>query len=158
MRLPGRCYWFLAGTILMLMRPIMAQECLLTAPLVVKDLQSGFVGQTGTVWSVGSDCTYTVARQIGQKVLEPHKRGRLNGEQQQRLAALIGRADLASPPKQLGAEPQPNLRQVTVSYGKTASSRNLPSNGEEGLRAANNDPSVSAFLELRRALDEIIGE
>jgi hypothetical protein len=147
----------LAGILLLISRPIMAKECLLTAPLVVKDLQSGFVGQTGTVWTVGADCTYTVARQIGLNVFEPHRRGRLNAEQQQRLAALIARADLADPPKQLGGSPQPNMRQVTISYGKTSSALNLPSSGAEAWAVGDN-PSVTGILELTRAIDEIIGE
>ena len=43
----------------------MAEESLLSAPLIVKDLQGGFVGETGTVWTVAPDCSFTVARQTG---------------------------------------------------------------------------------------------
>jgi hypothetical protein len=59
----------------------MAQETSQSAPLVVKDLQSGFAGETGRVWTISPDGGYTVARQIGLKVLEPDQHGRLTPEQ-----------------------------------------------------------------------------
>src|SRR5262245_15512094 len=61
----------IAMTMLLTSRPIMAQQCGLTTPLVIKDLQSGYVGQTGTVWTLEPDCSYSVARQIGLKIGEP---------------------------------------------------------------------------------------
>src|ERR1700693_1909911 len=90
----------------------MAQECPLAAPLVVKDLQSGFVGQTGTVWTIAPDCSFTVARQTGTKIGDPHKHGRLSPEQRQRLADMIRRSDLAGYPDRLGGAPQPNAHQI----------------------------------------------
>jgi hypothetical protein len=40
----------------------MAEECPLSAPLVLKDTQSGFAGETGDVWTIAPDCSFTVAR------------------------------------------------------------------------------------------------
>ncbi len=77
----------------------LAQECPLIVPLIVKDLEGGFVGQTGTVWTIAPDCSFTVARQIGANVADPHKRGRLTLDQQKRLGALMGGVPL---PAQLG--------------------------------------------------------
>ena len=53
----------------------MAEECPLTAPLTLKDSQSGIAGETGTVWTIAPDCSFTVARHIGPKVLDPYKQG-----------------------------------------------------------------------------------
>ena len=136
----------------------MAQECPLTAPLVLKDLQGGFVGQTGTVWTIAPDCSFTVARQIGAKVGDPHKQGHLTAEQQQRLAALIGHTDLAGFPDRLGGAPQPNARQITISYGRTGSTVTLRPGGDaDALQAASSDPRASQILELMRALDDMTG-
>ena len=81
----------------------MAEECPLTAPLIVKDIQGGFVGQTGTVWTVAPDCSFTVARQTGPKTADPHKQGRLTPDQEKRLAALLARIELAALPSSSGA-------------------------------------------------------
>ena len=37
----------------------MAEECPLTAPLTLKDSQSGIAGETGTVWTIAPDCSFT---------------------------------------------------------------------------------------------------
>src|SRR5438045_7179415 len=85
---------------------IMAQECPLSAPLTIKDTQSGFAGETGTVWTIAPDCSYTVSRQIGLQTLDPHKQGRLTQEQQAQLRKLLDRIAAAGLPKQLGAGTQ----------------------------------------------------
>jgi hypothetical protein len=136
----------------------MAQQCPLAAPLVVKDLQGGVVGQTGTIWTVAPDCSFTVARQIGAKIADAHKQGRLSAEQQQRLAALIGQANFAAFPDRLGGTPQPNGRQITVSYGRTVSVATLPPDAAPGASPATaGDQRVNQTIELARFLDDIIG-
>ena len=75
----------------------------MTAPLTVKDLQDGIVGQTGTVWTIAPDCSFTVARQIGLKIGDPYKQGRLTPEQQAQLKALLDRMAVAEFPAHLGS-------------------------------------------------------
>ena len=136
----------------------MAEQCGLTTPLVIKDLQSGYVGQTGTVWTIESDCSYSVARQIGLKIGEPHKRGRLNGDQAQRLTALIDRADLVRLPNQLGGVPQPNARQITVVYARNQSTLTLPPGNEVAVfQEVGRDPRATHVLELMRGLKDMVG-
>jgi hypothetical protein len=144
--------------LLMFTGSIMAQECLLAGPLVVKDLQGGFVGQTGTIWTIAPDCSFTVARQIGTKVGDPYKRGRLSTEQQHRLKDLIGRIDFISLPGQLGGTPQPNARQITVSYGQVLSVLNLPPGGNaDPLLLAARDKRAAELLELAHSLGDLLG-
>jgi len=129
---------------------IMAQECPLSAPLTIKDTQSGFAGETGTVWTILPDCTYTVARQIGLQVLDPEKRGRLTPEQQSRLKELVSRMSSVRMPRELGGGPQVNARRVALSYGQTETVLTLaPSSRGPGTPAAagGNDPAA-ALLEL----------
>jgi hypothetical protein len=148
----------LTTVMLLISGTVMAQECPLAAPLVLKDLQSGFVGQTGTVWTVAPDCSFTIARQIGAKVGDPHKKGRLTAEQRQRLAVLIGRMDLAGFPDRIGGAPQPNARQITVSYGRTSSVLTLPPGGNaDALSVADRDRRIRQLLELVHTLGGMIG-
>src|SRR5947209_19336226 len=89
---------------------IMGQECPLSAPLTIKDIQSGFAGETGTVWTIAADCSYTVARQIGPKTLDPHKQGRLTAEQRAQLKTLLDQIAAVTLPQELGAGTQVNAR------------------------------------------------
>jgi hypothetical protein len=138
----------LAG--LLISGTIMAQECPLSAPLTLKDTQDGFAGETGTVWTITPDCSYTIARQIGLKTLEPHKQGRLTPEQQGQLKGLLDRVAAAGLPKQLGAGPQVNARLITLSYdGKNSLLTLAPGGGDlSALRAAAGNDQAGALLEL----------
>ncbi len=137
----------------------MAQECPLSAPLTVTDTQAGFAGETGTVWTISPDCSFTVARQIGLKVLDPHNQGRLTAEQQQRLKDLLGRMTAAPLPKQVGGVPQVNARQITLSYGGEQSILALPPGGGDvgALRAVPGDGPAGRMLELADVLKGMIG-
>jgi hypothetical protein len=128
----------------------LAQECPLSAPLTIKDIQSGFAGETGTVWTIATDCSYTVARQIGLKTLDPHQQGRLTPEQQAHLKELLGRVAAAGLPKQLGATTQVNARRVSLSYdGKDSIVTLAPGGGDLGaIRAAAGNNAAAALLDL----------
>jgi hypothetical protein len=130
----------------------------LAAPLTVKDLQSGFAGETGTVWTIEPDCSFTVARQIGPKVGDPHRRGKLSAEQQTRLRGLLAKIEAAALPQALGAAPQANARKVTLSYGGKHSVLSLAPGGGElhGLRAAAGDPAEH-MLDLATAVKDMTG-
>jgi hypothetical protein len=129
---------------------IMAQECPLSAPLTIKDTQSGFAGETGTVWTIAPDCSYTVARQIGLKILDPHKQGRLSQEQQAQLKKLLDRVAAAALPKELGTGTQVNARRITLSYGGKDSTLALAPGATDvsTLRAAAGNAAAGALLDL----------
>jgi hypothetical protein len=128
----------------------MAQESSLSAPLVMQDLRSGFAGETGRVWTILPDGSYTVARQIGLKVLEPDQQGRLTPEQWAQLKTLLDRMALMALPRQLGGEPQVNARRITLSYGGKQSVLNLPPAGADPSpsRGAAGDDPTRLMLEL----------
>jgi hypothetical protein len=136
---------FISGTVL-------AQECPLSAPLVLKDTQDGFAGQTGTVWTIAPDCDFTVAQQIGPKVNDPYRQGRLTPEQQTQLKELLTRTALADMPEKLGGGggPQVNARRVTITYGGKVSELTLAPGGGDlsTLRAAVGDGPAGRLLEL----------
>jgi hypothetical protein len=128
----------------------MAQESSLSAPLVVKDLQSGFAGETGRVWTISPDGGYTVARQIGLKVLEPDQQGRLTPEQWARLKTLLDQMAAMALPRQLGGAPQVNARLITLSYGGRESVLNLPPGGGDP-----NAPRIAAGSDPARLMLEL---
>ncbi len=136
----------------------MAQECPLSTALVLKDTQGGFAGETGMVWTIAPDCSYTVARQIGLKVLDPHKQGRLTPEQRARLKELLDRMTAAAPPEQLGSGPQVNARRITLSYGGKQSVLSAPPGGElSTLHADAADDPTRRMLELVDELKAMTG-
>ena len=135
----------------------MAQELPLSMPLTLKDTQCGFAGETGTVWTIAPDFTFTIARQIGLKILDPHKQGRLSPEQQAHFKAMLDRVDIAKLPKGFGTEPQVNARMITLSYGGTDSVLTLSPGGGDlsSLRAAAGDDPAAALLEIAATVKEM---
>jgi hypothetical protein len=136
----------------------MAQESSLSAPLVLKDVQSGFAGETGRVWTISPDGGYTVARQIGLKELEPDQQGRLTPQQWAQLKTLLDRLAVTAP-RQLGGAPQVNARRITLSYGGKQSVLNLPpAGGDPGAsRSAAGDDPTRLILQLADDLRAMTG-
>jgi hypothetical protein len=137
----------------------MAEECPLSAPLVLKDVQSGFAGETGNVWTIAPDCSFTVARQIGLKMLDPYKQGQLTPEQRTQLKEMMDRMTATALPAQIGAAPQANARQITLSYGDRQSVLSLPPGGGDlnTLRAAAGDDSTRLMLDLADKMKTMTG-
>ena len=125
------------------------------APLVVKDLQGGVVGQTGTVWTIAADGTFTVARQIGTRLAAPHKQGRLDGEQAARLRSMMEQPAMAALPAQLGEAPHPNARQISVTC--CTASTVLTLSGGAGQTTLRNDQHSAQVLDLLDLIVAIIG-
>jgi hypothetical protein len=137
-------------SVLLISVTVMAQECPISAPLTIKDMQSGYAGETGTVWTIAPDCSYTVARQIGLKILDPDKQGRLTAEQQSRLKELLDRMPPAGLPTQLGSGSQVNARRISLSYRQAEAVLTLaPGGGDLGrLRAAADTAPAAILLEF----------
>ncbi len=138
---------------------IMAHECLLAAPLILKETQSGVAGETGTVWTIAADCSFTIARQIGPKMLEPHKHGHLTSEQQVRLKEMldqIGAMEFATLPARA---PHVNPHRITVSYAGREAVLTLPSGGGDigALRESTGDDRERSILELAGAMRGMLG-
>jgi hypothetical protein len=143
---------------LLVLGKVMAEECPLSAPLVLKDLQSGVAGETGNVWTIAPDCSFTIARQIGLNVLQPHKQGQLTPQQRLRLKEMMDRMTATALPDQLGG-PQVNARRITLAYGGKQSVLTLPAGGGDlkSLRAAAGDDSTRLMLDLADDLKSMTG-
>ena len=138
----------------------MSEQCPLSSPLVVKDLQDGFAGQTGSVWTVNADCTISVARQMGEKVGEPYFRGQLSTEQRAELREVLEKTAPASLPAQAGAGgPAVNARRVSVALGPAVSTLALPPGGDLHVaRASEGDRPAARLLELAQTVMNFHGE
>ena len=136
----------------------MVEECPLSAPQVLKDMQSGVAGETGNVWTIAPDCSFTVARQVGLNVLQPHKQGQLTAHQRLQLKEMMDRMTATALPDQLGG-PQVNARRITLAYGGKQSVLTLPPGGGDlkSLRAAAGDDSTRLMLDLADNLKSMTG-
>lgn len=136
-----------------------AQDCPLTSPLVLKDTQDGFAGQTGTVWTIAPDCSFTVAHQTGPKVTEPFREGQLSPQEQARLKQLLARAALSELPEQLGSGPPVNARHITLSYGGKVSVLTMPPGGGDlsALQAAAGEGPAGRLLGLADSVSAMTG-
>jgi hypothetical protein len=137
----------------------MAEECSLSAPLVLKDTQSGFAGETGNVWTIAPDCSFTVARQVGLSVLPPHKQGQLTAQQRTQLKEFLDRMTATALPEQVGSGPQVNARRITLDYGGKQSVLSLPPGGGDlgALRAAAGDDATRLMLDVADGLKAMAG-
>jgi hypothetical protein len=153
----GRGGLTLAG--LLISGTVLAQECPLTSSLTLRDTQDGFAGQTGTIWTIAQDCRFSVAHQIGPKVTEPYRQGRLTPEQEARLKELLGRTPIADMPEQLGAGPEVNARRVTLSYDGKVSVLTLPAGGGDlsALRSVMGEGPAGRLLGLADTLKGMTG-
>lgn len=144
----------LAAAMLVIPGKIMAEECPLATPLTLKDSQSGIAGETGTVWTIAPDCSFTVARHIGPKALDPYKQGHLTGEQQVRLKEMLDRMQHANLTKPRAATPRVNPRRISLSYGGGEAVLTLPPGGGDlsQLHAPAEDDQAKAMLELAAAV------
>jgi hypothetical protein len=153
----GRVGLTFAG--LLISGTVMAQECPLTSSLTLKDTQDGFAGQTGTIWTIAPDCRFSIAHQIGPKVSEPYRQGRLTPEQEARLKELLARTSIADMPEQLGTGPEVNARRVTLSYNDKVSVLTLPAGGGDfsALRTAMGEGPAGRLLGLADTLKGMTG-
>jgi hypothetical protein len=100
--------------------------------LEFRDSQSGFVGESGVIWSVARDGTCRVARFANEETAEPHCRGQLSRGEIALLGKTLLDQDAASLPSQIPSQPSLNPRRLTIRIGAKSSSLLLPAGEELG--------------------------
>jgi hypothetical protein len=134
----------------------MAQGCPLATTLILKDTQDGFAGQTGTIWTT----SFTIARQIGPKIADEHRKGQLTPEQQVQPRDVLAQIAIATLPEQFGIGSPVNARRITFSYASKVSVLTLAPFGRDHdliPHSQGSDPA-GQLLKLTRTLQEMIGE
>jgi hypothetical protein len=136
-----------------------ANSCTLKMTLTVKDTQDGFVGPTGTVWTIEPDCTFRVSRIFNQNVAEPHLKGRLTPEQQARLSEVLAKDAPAELPAQIGEASSVNARRITLEYGGKVSILTMAAGDRDMGAIRTGDPLHPArrLLEVAEAVKDMLG-
>lgn len=123
----------------------------LAGKLTVKDLQGGFAGFTGKVYTLDTDGSYTVGNEFRGKVTQTAK-GKLDAKTLAKVAAAVKKYAAATL-KDTG-KPGTNPRVVTVAYNKNTASLNLPTTG--ALPAADEKDAAGRFAGIVTALLDAI--
>ena len=98
----------------------------LTDTLTLKDGQSGFVGTTGSIWTVRPDGSWDRKRFINAKTNKPDQQGKLTPKQLQALADVLAHAQIHKLPAKLGKLRGANPHVVTLTWGKRTCVWTLP--------------------------------
>jgi len=139
--------------------PGRAEDCASGNMLTLKDSQGGFAGTTGSVWVIGADCRFTVARFINADVKEPHQRGQLTAKQQGILTALLADKAVANLPAAVG-EPAPvNPHTITLEYAGKVSILHLAPGPSEAKRimAEQTDSAARRLLQIAAGVKDLTG-
>jgi len=85
--------------------------------LEVRDVQGGFAGFTGRLWTVEPSGRWTLARVMNRKT-EVEKKGELTKEELALLAKELARYDLAQLTSKAPGRPMANPHVVSIKFGK----------------------------------------
>ena len=106
----------------------------LRAPLVLRDAQDGFAGQTGEIWTIERGGHFSIARFVNENINAPRWQRDLTLVERRDLANLLSAHHLLSLPAALGGDPKVNAHSLTLSFGKLKSEMKLGA-GEDPTQA-----------------------
>lgn len=131
----------------------------LKAELEVRDAQSGFAGLSGTITRIEPDGTFTVSRFLNERVEEPHREGRLAGEEIESLAQVLDEQGFYELRQEIGRAPPVNPRTITVSLGERTATLSLEPGAELeeaiGVFAARPESPEARLLTIAQAVEEL---
>ena len=93
------------------------QDGKLAHTLEIRDVQGGFAGFTGRLWTVEPSGRWTLSRVMNQKA-EVEKKGELTKEELATLAKELARHDLARLTSKAPGRPMANPHVVSIKFGK----------------------------------------
>ena len=96
----------------------LTKEGKLSATLTLKDVQGGFAGFTGVVWTIRPDGTWDRKRIVGRATRKPDLNGKLSARQLQQIADALAHAQMSKLPARLGKFRGANPHMVTLGWGK----------------------------------------
>ena len=130
----------------------------LKQPLTLLDAQGGFVGLSGTIWSIEPDGTWVRKRYVNRPVPgAKDATGRLTPRQLRRLARILAEQDLAGLPPIVGRRQGANPHLVRVTYGtqevtlELPAARPMPSAPPSGA-----DEQLARFIAIVQAIRELV--
>jgi len=127
----------------------------LTEKVELQELQTGFAGTTGTVWTVEPDGRYTIAGKINEQ-LTPRQEGTLDAAQLSKIAETLAAADADSLPAEMGEPPPVNPQTIILRVGEKSSTFNTIG-GLDPDRAAGDDDPQSRLLKIAASIKDVVG-
>ena len=140
-------------------QPAISADCNGNAMLTLRESQGGFVGKTGTVWTINSDCSFTVSRFVNDQTSEPQKRGQLTPAQASSLSKLLSDTSAAQIPPQIGDPAPVNPHQITLTHDSKTSVLNLASGATDVtiLNTAGAASPERRMIEILHAVKKLTG-
>lgn len=107
----------------------------LTAKLMLRDAQAGVAGESGTVWIIDPEGTFSISRFFNNKVNKSCRTGQLTQEQLATLAKVLTAQEFFELPSEVGHGPEVNPHRITISFGEKTSTLTLGA-GQDIMKAA----------------------
>jgi hypothetical protein len=127
----------------------------LTEKVELQELQTGFAGTTGTVWTVEPDGRYTIAGKINEQ-LTPRQEGMLDAAQLSKIAETLAAADAGNLPIEMGEPPPVNPQTIILRVGEKSSTFNTIG-GIDPDRVDGDDDPRSRLLKIAASIKEVVG-
>jgi hypothetical protein len=127
----------------------------LTEKVELQELQTGFAGTTGTVWTVEPDGRYTIAGKVNEQ-LTPRQEGTLDAAQLSKIAETLAAADAENLPTEMGEPPPVNPQTIILRVGEKSSTFNTIG-GVDPDQAAGDDDPRSRLLKIAASIKEVVG-
>ena len=96
----------------------LAKDGRLSATLKLKDVQGGFAGFTGVIWTLHPDGSWDCKRIVGRATRKSDLTGKLTAKQLQQIADVLAHAQVDKLPGRLGKFRGANPHVVTLGWGK----------------------------------------
>ena len=130
----------------------------LAAAVELTETQEGFVGRTGTIWTISPSGAWQVARFVNDSVNAPHQTGQLSEEELEMLAEVFASNQFLALPADLTPDVAVNPHLITVRFGEQGSSLALEPNAEGAdladlIRDAGSDREEKLLAIVRVILD-----
>lgn len=104
----------------------LAKDGRLSAALKLKDVQGGFAGFTGVIWTLHPDGSWDCKRIVGRATRKSELTGKLTTKQLQQIADVLAHAQVDKLPGRLGKFRGANPHVVTLGWGKQQCVWTLP--------------------------------
>jgi hypothetical protein len=127
----------------------------LTEKVELQELQTGFAGTTGTVWTVEPGGRYTIAGKVNEQ-LTPRQEGTLDAAQLSKIAEALAAADANTLPAEMGEPPPVNPQVIILRVGEKASTFTT-TGGLDPDRVASDDDPRSRLLKIAATIKEVVG-
>ena len=132
----------------------------LIGELEFRNAQSGFVGITGTVWTILPDGAIEGSRFINDTVLSPYKLCQLKRHDLATIANSLSQGNFIELPSEIASQPTVNPHHITIRLGEKSSTLKLQPDEtiKNALQARRNQGETlqAGFLNIALKINQLI--